>query len=152
MTISNKIKPEIVYLRGNVLVPAKSLSYKKDPKTGETKPIPAKTHKFENELKKDIAKELESVDKFPTKKKVFVSIIYGFHSKKEFEKCDLDNRAKTILDALEGPVYINDNQVKMIWSHKNLLNNNEESFYRLSVKILDASIERKLIKEINNLI
>tara|TARA_Y100000310_G_C20599158_1_gene772082 strand:- start:714 stop:1169 length:456 start_codon:yes stop_codon:yes gene_type:complete len=149
---SKKVKPEIIYLHGDALVPAKSLSYKKDPKTGETKAVPAKTHKFENELKADLAKELKNIERFPTKEDVFVSIIYGFHSKKEFKRCDLDNRAKTILDALEGPVYDNDSQVRMLWTHKAYLDDKQESFYRISVKILDEATRIKLANEVANFI
>jgi len=143
-TIS-KIKPEIVYLSGNVLVPSKALSYKLDSITKKPiEKIKPRTHKFENELKEDLKIELKGIKIFPTKNEVFVSILHGINSEKQYAKCDLDNRAKTILDALKNVVYFDDSQVKILWTEKEFLKNAQESFYRISVKILDKNIIKKI--------
>ena len=116
--IKRFFESEIVYLRGNALIPSKSISYKVDKLTGEKILIEkANTHKFENELKDDFRKDLKNINIFPTNKDVLISIVHGIHSSKEYKKCDLDNRAKCILDALKEVVYVDDSQVRMLFSY-----------------------------------
>ena len=148
-----KIKPEIDYLVGDALVPAKALSYKIDKKTKKVREIvKARTHEFENKLKADLKKELSGVKHFPAKKEVFVSITHGIHAEKEYSSCDLDNRAKAILDAMKGPVYKDDSQVKLLWTEKKFLEHEEQSYYRISVKILDNSLCKKIGKYMKNIV
>jgi Holliday junction resolvase RusA-like endonuclease len=148
-----KINPEINYLVGNIIVPAKALTYKIDEKTHEIlETIKPRTHEFENKLKIDLQKELSGVEQFPTKKEVLVSITHGMHAEKEYKSCDLDNRAKTILDAMKGPVYDDDSQVKLLWTEKKFLKGEEQSYYRISVKILDGILCKKISKYIKNII
>lgn len=148
-----RINPEINYLVGNIIVPAKALTYKIDEQTHEIlETIKPRTHEFENRLKSDLQKELDGVKQFPTKKEVFVSIIHGMHAEKEYKTCDLDNRAKTILDAMKGPVYIDDSQVKLLWTEKKFLKGEEQSYYRISVKILDNILYKKISKYMKNII
>lgn len=146
-------EPEIVYLRGDTLVPSKKTAYKVDKLTGNKvfveKP---NTHKFENELKEDLKKGLKNVNIFPTDKNVLVSIVHGINSGTEYKKCDLDNRAKCILDALKDVVYFDDSQVKMLWTHKAFIKNSQESFFRISIKILDEEIIRRISSQISRLI
>ncbi|MCX6765764.1 MAG: RusA family crossover junction endodeoxyribonuclease [Candidatus Moranbacteria bacterium] len=147
------INPEIVYLQGNTLVPSKSIAYKYDGEIEKNIVIEkASTHKFENELKEDLKKELKNVNIFPTDKNVLVSIVHGINSGTEYKKCDLDNRAKCILDALKGVVYFDDSQVKMLWTHKAFIINSQESFFRISVKILDEEIIKRISSQISRLI
>ena len=115
---SKIIKPELVYQKqgDDGIVPSKTFSYKKIAETGEIVPLPPKTHRFENVLKREIGRYFGSDDRFPTKKPVFVSIVHGLHSEQGFQDCDLDNRAKTILDALKGVVYDDDTQVHQLWT------------------------------------
>jgi len=149
----NKIKPEIIYLSGNALIPPKAFSYKLDSATKKPiEKIKPRTHKFENELNKDLKKELTGIKIFPTKNEVFVSILHGINSEKQYLKCDLDNRAKTILDALKKVVYLDDSQVKILWTEKEFLKNAQENFYRISVKILDENIIRKISSNIKHII
>lgn len=136
-----KLKPEIVYLKGDAIVPAKDLSWKVDPANNKiVEKVRPKTHEFENSLKEDIKNELKGVSKFPTKKEVIIVLSHGFHSQKEYQNCDLDNRAKTVLDALKGPVYIDDSQVSILITYKDFLKNSQESYYRFSVKILIGNL------------
>ena len=143
-----KLKPEVIYLHGDSIVPAKDLSWKRDSRTGKIiEKVRPNTHKFENILKQDIKNELKDVDQFPTDKEIFIILSYGLHSSHEYKKHDLDNRAKTILDALKGPVYSDDSQVKILFTYKELLDNSQESYYRFSIKILNKTISNKIIKE-----
>ena len=115
MTQRNRknIEPDMVYKKegkSDGVVPSKTISYKKDDKTGGIILQRPKTHVFENALKKEVAKYLSADSQFPTKNPVFVSVVHGLHSERGFKDCDLDNRAKTILDALKGVIYEDDTQ------------------------------------------
>ncbi len=143
------LNPEIVYVRGNATVPAKALTYKIDPDGHPIETIRPRTHEFENELKADLKKELAGVISFPTDKEILISIIHGVHSKEEYKRHDLDNRSKTILDALKEVVYIDDSQVSVLWSCKQFLEKEQESYFRLAIKLLDSGLKSQLINEMN---
>jgi hypothetical protein len=110
------------------------------------------TVKFENDLRESIGDYLKDDNLFPTDKEVFVSIVHGIHAEKEYGKCDLDNRAKCILDALKKVVYLDDSQVKILWTEKLFLKNEQESYFSICVKILDAASYKKLSMLTNNII
>src|SRR3989338_5988397 len=131
------LEPEIVHMAGNTLVPAKAVTYKKAEDGKVTETIKPKTHEFENGLKEKMKHALKGVSLFPTKEHVFVSITHGLHSSNEYKNLDLDNRAKTILDALKGVVYDDDKQVRVLLTDKIFLENTPESYCRFSVKILN---------------
>jgi len=140
------LEPELTHLEGNVLVPAKALSYKTAIDGSITEVIKPRTHQFENGLKAKLTEEFkkQKVTLFPTKHPLFVSIRYGLHAKKEFESLDLDNRAKTILDALKGVVYDDDRQVKILLTDKVFLEKSSESYVLFSVKFLTKRLEKLL--------
>jgi len=145
------LEPEIVFMQGDALVPAKAVCYKKGEDGSITERIKPKTHEFENYLKEELKKELEGISLFPTQKYVFIIITYGLNSSNEYKSLDLDNRAKTILDALKGVVYDDDMQVKVLVTDKIFLENSSESFYRFSVKILDKKTEKLLYKHLSRM-
>lgn len=148
----DNLKPEFIYVSGATIVPAKALKYKTDPETQKIIEVMRPgTHKFENILKADLKEELKKVDFLPTGKEVFMVITHGFHTIDEYKKCDLDNRAKTILDALKGPVYQDDSQVKILWTCKELLKDSEESYYSFVIKILDDSLALSVINGMRDL-
>lgn len=144
------LEPEIVHMEGNALVPAKAVRYKEE-YDSVVERIKPRTHAFENDLKEKMREELKGVSLFPTKKYVFVSIIYGLNSSNEYKKLDLDNRAKTILDALKGVVYLDDAQVKVLLTDKIFLENKPESYYQFSIKILDKKTEKLLYKHLSRI-
>ena len=100
---------------------------------------------LKNRLKEEITSDLKKDNRFPTKKPVFVSVVHGLHSKRGFQECDLDNRAKTVLDALKGVVYDDDTQVHKLWTQKTFLKQEEESYYRIAIKILGSTVTTKAI-------
>jgi Holliday junction resolvase RusA-like endonuclease len=136
-------------MEGNALVPAKAVCYKKENDGSIIERTKPRTHQFENNLKAKMKQELEGVSMFPTKDYVFLSIIYGLNSSNEYKKLDLDNRAKTILDALKGVVYEDDMQVKVLLTDKIFLEDEPESYYQFSVKILDKRSEILLYKHLS---
>jgi hypothetical protein len=80
-----------------------------------------------------------------------VSITYGLHSSKDFEELDLDNRTKTILDALKDVVYLDDRQVKIVLADKIFLEHKMESYFVFSVKILNRKSEKLMNKHLGRL-
>lgn len=145
------LEPEIVHMEGNALVPAKAVCYKKLDDGSVEERVKPRTHTFENELKEKMKKELSGISMFPTDKYVFVSITYGLNSNNEYKKLDLDNRAKTMLDALKGVVYKDDMQVKVLLTDKIFLENKPESYYQFSVKVLDKKTEKLLYKHLSRI-
>ena len=135
-------------------IPPKTLSYRMDSKTGQIIVIQKpRTHQFENTLKKKIIEDLYMDKRFPTKKPVFISIVHGLHSKRGFQDCDLDNRAKTILDALKSVIYDDDTQVHILWTQKLFLKKEVESYYRVAIKMLDRRVsDRKVMRSIPNFV
>lgn len=150
--IEDILAPEIVYLQGNTLVPSKALNYKFSDDGAVVERVKPNTKKFEGDLKKTLRKELTGVKQFPTRNEVLVSIVHGIHAKDRYNECDLDNRAKLILDALKDVVYLDDSQVKMLWTHKAILQNSQESFFRLSIKILNPKVIDAISKRVNEII
>ena len=148
-----KLKAELIYTKYDSIVPAKAFAYKKDPVTQETiELIKPRTHKFENSLKEELSKQLDDSSIFPVSEEILVSIILGLHAEKEYQTCDLDNRIKTILDALKSVIYIDDRQVKMIWSEKVFLRSENNSFFQIKIKILNDKIINQIKKYLGGLI
>jgi len=145
------LEPEIIHMEGNDLVPAKAVCYKKLEDGTVEERVKPRTHNFENELKDKMRSELSGISMFPTDKYVFISITYGLNSSNEYKKLDLDNRAKTMLDALKGVVYNDDMQVKVLLTDKIFLENKPESYYQFSVKILDKKTEKLLYKHLSRI-
>ena len=146
-----ELKPEIEHMEGNALVPAKAVCYVTGSDGTIVEVIKPRTHKFENDLKEKMRNELSGISLFPTKKYVFLSVTYGLNSSNEYKILDLDNRAKTILDALKGVVYEDDRQVKVLLTDKIFLKNTPESYYYFSVKILDSKTEKLLYKHLSKI-
>lgn len=149
--MTKKIEPEIDFMQGNALVPSKALKYKTD-KNGKvvdtTKPH---VKEFEESLKKELRGLLKDIDIFPTKESVVMTITHGLNSEKEYKKLDLDNRAKTICDALKDAIYQDDNQVNVLLCNKIFLKNTSESYFRFTVKIIDRKVDDYIQKVFDSL-
>lgn len=138
----NTFRPDFIYTEGDALVPSKALKYKTDPVTKKIieKSSP-RSRDFENSLRDFLQDRLKDENIFPTKKEVFIIITHDLHGNKCYREFDLDNRAKLILDALKGPVYKDDSQVKVLWTYKHYIRKSQESYYSFIVKFLDKSQE-----------
>lgn len=93
----------------NLLVPAKHVGYelKPDGTPGEAR-VPRGAQKFEALLKNILTSYQE--DRWPYKERLLVAIEVQF-TKKEYETKDVDNVAKSLLDAMKGVVFVDDAQI-----------------------------------------
>lgn len=148
--MANKIEPEIDFMKGNALIHSKALKYKKDENGNIVETTKPNVKKFETSLKNELKELLKNINIFPIKDKVLMTITHGLHSEQEYEKLDLDNRAKTICDALEDAVYVNDNQVEVLICNKIFLKNTSESYFRFTVKIIDKKVETLMNKTLDS--
>lgn len=129
------LDPEIVMLDGE-FVPSKNINYKTEV-DGSIDKWGFKTGAlaYERAKRKEMLEELKGVKEFPTSQEVHVAITFGMPTQKKYDEADIDNKAKTLLDAMVGPVYKDDRQVKVLWINK-ALEPDGEDWCLLSVKIL----------------
>ncbi|MBI4235143.1 RusA family crossover junction endodeoxyribonuclease [Candidatus Peregrinibacteria bacterium] len=67
---------------------------------------------FKNTLLGELKTFLNQNGDFPTQDPVFVYIQQYFNSKKEYDRRDIDNLSKTILDILKLHIFEDDSQVQ----------------------------------------
>ena len=135
-------KPDFTYTEGDTLVPSKALKYKTDPITKKIiETTSPRSKSYEKNLRSYLEEVLKNESLFPTKSKVFIIVTHWLHAKSKYDGCDLDNRAKLILDAMKGPIYPDDCQVKVLWTYKELLNESQESHFSFIVKIINQEQE-----------
>lgn len=135
------------YRKSGEVTPAKALAYRIDPVTHQIiEVIKPRTHEFENILRATFKELLKQNKKFPTNKDVFVLIEHGLHAVHDFEACDVDNRAKTILDALKSAVYQDDRQVSVLWTCKKFLRYQQESYFAISICVLNVVKRQRIMR------
>ncbi len=69
---------------------------------------------FKGKLSEDLNRRLSGNGQFPTEHEVFVFIMQYFAAEKEYDRRDIDNMAKTVLDVLNKKFYQDDSQVKTL--------------------------------------
>jgi Holliday junction resolvase RusA-like endonuclease len=143
-------QPEIDFIKGGALVPSKELAYKTNSDGQVVEKVKPLVKEFEKSLNQEFAKLLENGKAFPTEEKVFLFITHGLNSQKVYKNFDLDNKAKTICDALKKAVYIDDSQIDVLLCNKSFLKNTSESFFRITVKILDEKTRFFLEKRMDS--
>lgn len=131
--------PEFVYAEGTE-VPSKNLNYKLERDSKDLlEPVRAwykqKVRSYEARLRSDIGKEVIGSTDFPTFQEVHIGITFGVHDQTRYKEIDIDNRTKTILDAMVGPIYEDDCQVKKLSVEKKLTDT-ETDWCLFAVKIL----------------
>ena len=93
-------------------VPSKRIRYKIDKKAKAIKIyLTQSSRRFEESMRKSLSKNPHP--KWPYKGNILISISASL-SKKDWETKDIDNIAKSILDALKGIVFIDDIQVSVL--------------------------------------
>ena len=146
--MSVKIVPEIVFSQGDTQVPSKSLQYKTDEKGKIIEKIKPRTARFEAGLRRKLKRHVKNSKAFPIKDEVILVITHGIHSEKKYKKLDLDNRAKTIGDALKESILEDDDQIKTLVCNKVFLKDVSKSYYSFSVKIYNKDVENCVNKMI----
>lgn len=91
---------------------------------------------FKNNFLQKVEETLIGKIQFPTDNEIFVFIVQYFISEKEYKSRDIDNMAKTILDALKGPVCKDDGQVKTLLVSKKIENGVTSNFAYIAIKEL----------------
>lgn len=94
---------------------------------------------YERRLRGDLSARVEGVDIFPTDKEVQVAITFGLGTEAEYLKGDIDNKAKTILDAMVGPVYEDDLLVRKLEIEK--IRTDGQSWCLFAAKIIEPILD-----------
>ena len=132
------------------VIPSTQQSFKTVKKEGIDVLVRVKESKGLTDFKQAMAKELETNKpsaSFPTNKQVFISIIQFYTSTKhDYNKRDVDNMAKTMLDVLEKKFYKNDSQVRTLLVSKRVdLKKVPIDLGYVFIKILEDNEDIKLV-------
>lgn len=128
------LNPELVHVIG-AFVPSNQINYKTDEQGNVLSFLFRKgVTDFKHSLRDELIKQLEDVDMFPTQQEVHVAITFGIPAS-QYTSGDIDNKSKTILDAMKGPVYLDDCQVQTLWADKKVTEDDED-WCLIAVKIL----------------
>ena len=97
---------------------------------------------FKKAFLEDLESQLKATAGFPTDKEAFVFILQFFASQKEYEKRDVDNMAKTVLDVLKNRIYQDDSQVRTLLVGKKMADKRvDQNFAYIAIKILNNDRE-----------
>lgn len=92
--------------------------------------------RFKENLKNKITSSIKDQDLFPSNNEIFVFIIQYFIGRADYAKRDIDNMAKTVLDALKELIYTDDGQVKTLLVGKKIERRIPQNFAYIAVKVL----------------
>lgn len=88
---------------------------------------------FEAKLRKELTEEVQGNDIFPTSKEIDVTVVFGI-PQDEYATSDIDNKIKTVIDALKGPVCNDDSSVRTIYATR-IATSNNENWCLIQVKV-----------------
>ena len=92
--------------------------------------------KFKENLRNKITSSTKDQKSFPSDKEVFIFVFQYFIGRTEYTKRDIDNMAKTVLDALKGLIYVDDCQVRTLLIGKKIERRVPQNFAYIAVKLL----------------
>ena len=129
------------------IIPATQEAYYSDRFNRQTR----KTEKeelsvFRKTLGATLDSQLTRNEQFPSDGEVFIFIIQYFASDKEYQRRDVDNMAKTILDVLKNRFYRDDSQVKTLLVGKKLEKRVPQDFAYVAIKRLSISQDVDALK------
>ena len=101
---------------------------------------------FKKILSSELDSKLQDNECFPSDGEVFIFIIQYFASGKEYNRRDVDNMAKTILDVLKNRFYRDDSQVKTLLVGKKLEKRVPQNFAYVAIKKLSISQDVDALK------
>lgn len=103
--------------------------------------------RFEQEFLEKVGANLKDNAKFPTDCEVFVFIVQYFASENEYQRRDIDNMAKTILNVAEGHFYNDDCQVKTLLVGKKMIDRRvSQNFAYVAIKVLTVTQDVDALK------
>lgn len=102
--------------------------------------------RFKANLAEKMDTNLKGIGQFPTDNEVFIFIMQYFASEKEYQRRDIDNMAKTILDVLKGRFYRDDSQVKTLLVGKKMEKRIPQNFAYIAIKKLSATQDVDALK------
>src|ERR1035437_7256698 len=131
----------------DAIIPSTQQAYHYDAFDGEVR----KTEKealmvFKEKVNADIDDQLSHNDRFPTTRETFVFIVQYFAVQPEYDKRDVDNMAKTILDILKPRFYSDDSQVKTLLVTKKIEHRVPKNFAYISIKELSSTQDVDALK------
>lgn len=91
---------------------------------------------FRETLGTKLDDDLKDSEHFPTSNEVFIFIVQYFASENEYNRRDIDNIAKTVLDVLKGKLYRDDSQVKTMLIGKKIEERIPQNFAYIAIKEL----------------
>ena len=100
----------------------------------------ASTMRFKSVFLEKIELALKETEQFPSVQEIFVFIVQYFESEKEYNRRDVDNMAKTILDVLCERFYHDDSQVKTLLVGKKMVDTRvSQNFAYVAIKELKSA-------------
>lgn len=134
------------------IIPSTQEAYKYDKSSEKVKMKEESeaVHKFINKYKPHIDSEVKKLshEKFPTKEEVFVLVIQFFNVLSQYNRRDIDNIAKTLLDILKGKIYYEDSQVKILVAVKLIEQRVPDNYAFVGVRTLDDWSETNFLKSV----
>lgn len=95
----------------------------------------------------DVRKRLRESSQFPSRGEIFVFIVQYLAGEALFQNRDVDNLAKTMLDLLNGIIYRNDSQVRVLLVVKKRTDNRvTQNFAYVAVKELADGGDMEIVK------
>lgn len=141
----------------NGIVPSKQASFKVD-KVLEIA-VANNDTKACTDFKEKILKNIEDMfgtegspnisDIIPSKARIFVILIQFFREEYPYNKRDIDNMAKLVLDVMKGHLYVDDNQISELFIHKRIEKKIKGDFMYIGLKKISSDQNHCCIKEIN---
>ncbi|MFH1744676.1 MAG: RusA family crossover junction endodeoxyribonuclease [bacterium] len=101
---------------------------------------------FKSTVGADLDVRLAQNENFPSDGEIFVFIVQYFVAESEYQRRDIDNIAKTILDILKKRFYRDDSQVKTLLVGKKIEKRVPQNFAYIAIKKLSATQDIDALK------
>ncbi len=83
---------------------------------------------------------------FPSKNEIFIAILQFFSGIKEYQRRDIDNISKTILDSLKGKIYHDDSQVRTLLISKKVSSRVPVNFVFVGIRELHGETDVEIVR------
>lgn len=129
------------------IIPATQEAYSGDRFVGAIRKIEkGSLSVFKSTVSADLSARLAQNESFPSDGEVFVFIVQYFVAESEYQRRDIDNMAKTILDILKGRFYRDDSQVKTLLVGKKIEKRVPQNFAYIAIKKISVTQDVDALK------